>query len=183
VRVVVTGAPSLDPDAAPGLERGPVKVVVADHCLPSIDDLIVAFRSARRQRRPVAVHCVTRVALVLALAAWHDVGSVTGDRIEHGAVIPLEFVADIRELGLSVVTQPSFVSERGDDYRRDVDAADQDDLGRCRRLLDGEYPSAAAPTRRMAPPIRGRRCGPRSPARRRRARCSDRPSDLTPAER
>jgi predicted amidohydrolase YtcJ len=140
VRVVVTGGPGLAPDAAPGLDRGPVKVVVADHCLPGVDDLILAFRSARRQRRPVAVHCVTRVALVLALAAWHDVGSVAGDRIEHGAVIPLELFDDIRGLGLTVVTQPAFVTERGDDYRRDVDAADQDDLWRCRSLLDGGIP-------------------------------------------
>jgi predicted amidohydrolase YtcJ len=140
VRVVVTGGPALDADAAPGLERGPVKLVVADHRLPPLDDLVAAFRAARRRRRPVAVHCVTRVALVLALAAWHDVGSVPGDRIEHGAVIPLELLADIRSLGLTVVTQPAFVSERGDDYRRDVDAADQDDLWRCRSLLHGGIP-------------------------------------------
>ena len=117
-----------------------MKVVVADHCLPAIDDLVRAFRSARRQRRPVAVHCVTRVALVLALAAWHEVGSVAGDRIEHGAVVPLEFMADIHHLGLTAVTQPGFVRERGDDYRRDVEAADQDDLWRCRSLLDGDIP-------------------------------------------
>jgi predicted amidohydrolase YtcJ len=140
VRVVVTGGPTLDPFAAPRLERGPVKLVVADHRLPALDELIGAFQEARRQRRPVAVHCVTRVALVLALAAWHDVGSVPGDRIEHGAVIPLELIADMRELGLTVVTQPSFVSERGDDYRREVDAVDQDDLWRCRSLLDGGLP-------------------------------------------
>jgi predicted amidohydrolase YtcJ len=120
------------------LERGPVKLVIADHRLPAPDGIIAAMRAARRQGRPVAVHCVTRVALVLALAAWHDVGSVAGDRIEHGAVIPLELFADIRRLGLTVVTQPAFVSERGDDYRRDVDAADQDDLWRCRSLLDGD---------------------------------------------
>jgi predicted amidohydrolase YtcJ len=136
VRVMVSGGPALAADAGSGLERGPVKLMVADHRLPAIDDLVSAFRAARRQHRPVAVHCVTRVALVLALAAWHDVGSVAGDRIEHGAVIPLELLDDIHRFGLTVVTQPSFVGERGDDYRRDVDAADQDDLWRCRSLLD-----------------------------------------------
>ena len=78
---------------------------------------------------------MTRAELVLALAAWDVVGARPGDRIEHGAVIPVELFADLRERGLVVVTQPSFVAARGDQYRRDVDAADRPHLWRCGSLL------------------------------------------------
>ena len=37
----------LDGTAAPELERGPVKVIVADHHLPSLDELVDSYASAR----------------------------------------------------------------------------------------------------------------------------------------
>jgi predicted amidohydrolase YtcJ len=135
VHVTITGAPDLARPAGPSLRRGPVKLVVADHGLPSFDSLRAGFTAARRAGRAVAVHAVTREALVLALAVWHDVGSVHGDRVEHGAVIPVELIADLAELGLAVVTQPSLVARRGDDYRRDVEADDRPHLWRCGSLL------------------------------------------------
>ena len=132
--VAVTGAaPLADLDA--GLPRGPVKVVLDDARLPALDDLVADFRRARRADRSIAVHCVTRAELVLALAAWDVVGARPGDRVEHGAVIPAELLADLRERGLVVVTQPSFVTARGDQYRRDVDAVDRPHLWRCGSLL------------------------------------------------
>jgi len=136
VRVTVTGAASLPESARPGLSRGPVKVVIDDHDLPPLEWIADQFRAARRARRAVAVHCVSRVALVLALAAWDEVGAVEGDRIEHGAVIPLELIGDIRDLGLIVVTQPNFVAERGDEYLADVEPDDRPDLWRCGTLID-----------------------------------------------
>jgi predicted amidohydrolase YtcJ len=142
-RVVVTGAPALATEVAPELERGPVKLVIADHALPALDALVAGYRAARRRRRAVAVHCVTREALVLALAAWDEVGAHLGDRIEHGAVIPLDLIPRIVDLGLTVVTQPAFVADRGDDYRRDVDPADQPDLWRCASLQRAAVPVAA----------------------------------------
>jgi len=135
VGVVLTGAPALPVAAGAGLERGPVKLLPADHALPALADLVAGMAAARHQGRAVAVHCVTRAGLVLALAAWEEVGTVAGDRIEHGAVIPLDLVGRIRELDLTVVTQPGFVAERGDDYLADVDREDQPDLWRCGSLL------------------------------------------------
>jgi predicted amidohydrolase YtcJ len=117
------------------LARGPVKVVIADHALPTIDDLVSWFEAAHSNGRAVAVHCVTRVALVLALAAWDIVGAVDGDRVEHAAIVPLELVDEIARLGLIVVTQPNFIAERGDTYREEVDAMDQPHLYRCGTLL------------------------------------------------
>ena len=133
--IMVMGGVDLDTEHEAGLARGPVKLVLADHGLPNLDELIAAFRSCRQTRRPIAIHSVTRLSLVLALAAWEEVGTQPGDRIEHGAVIPLELIAKIAELQLTVVTQPGFLADRGDDYLNDVDDHDKPHLWRCGSLL------------------------------------------------
>lgn len=140
-RVVVTGGPALAEQVPPeGLGRGPVKVVVTDHDLPSVDDLAAALARAHAAGRPAAVHCVTRVALVLALAAWEAAGAMAGDRIEHASVLPVELVPAVAALGLTVVTQPGFVRARGDAYLAEVDADDVPHLYRC-----GSLPAAGIP--------------------------------------
>jgi predicted amidohydrolase YtcJ len=143
VGVVVTGSAALAPVADARVTRGPVKIVVADHDLPPLESVVGAMRDARRQRRAVAVHCVTREALLLTLAAWDEAGVRPGDRVEHGAVIPLEVVPRLLELGVTIVTQPSFVRERGDAYLTDVEPADVADLWRCGTLLAAGVPVAA----------------------------------------
>jgi predicted amidohydrolase YtcJ len=133
--VAVTGAPHLEVDRLPSsLHIGPAKLLLADHDLPSLDDVIECMRSARRAERAIAVHCVTRVSLVLTLAAFEVVGSTSGDRIEHGAVIPRDLDDTIRSMGLTVVTQPNFVTERGDEYLA-IGDDDRHDLWRCASLL------------------------------------------------
>ena len=135
-RVMVTGGPNLAEAPVPEhLQAGPVKVLVADDALPSPDDLADALRAAHGAGRAVAVHCVTRIGLVLALAAWNAAGAVEGDRIEHGSVIPIELLAPIAELGLQVVTQPAFLWARGDQYLAEVEADDQPHLYRCGSLM------------------------------------------------
>jgi predicted amidohydrolase YtcJ len=136
VGVIVTGSATLPAGASPELPRGPVKIVIDDHALPPFDWVTAEFGRARATGRSIAVHSVTRESLVLALAAWHDVGVAEGDRIEHGAVIPIELLADIAELGLTVVTQPSFVHARGDQYLSDVEPADVPHLWRCGSLIE-----------------------------------------------
>ena len=132
--VTVTGAAALA-DVDVGLPRGPVKVVLDEARLPGLDDVVDAYRRARTAGRTVAVHCVTRAELVLALAAWDVVGTRPGDRVEHGAVVPVEMIPRLRELGLVVVTQPGLVAARGDQYLADVDADDVGHLWRCGSLL------------------------------------------------
>jgi predicted amidohydrolase YtcJ len=139
--VMTTGGPELAAaDPPPPLRRGPVKIVIPDHELPALDELRAWFETARRPGRPVAVHCVTRAALLLALAVWREVGSVPGDRVEHAAVTPAELVADLAQLSLTVVTQPAFVAARGDAYLREVEPSDRPDLYRCASLLEGGVP-------------------------------------------
>ena len=143
-RVIVTGAPTVDPaDLPPQVTAGPAKVLLHDHDLPTPDAIAEQVRLARAHGRAVAVHCVTRASLVLTLAALTEVGSVAGDRIEHGAVVPPELYDDLLRLGLTVVTQPNFVAERGDDYLTDVEPEDLPHLWPCRSLLVAGIPVAA----------------------------------------
>jgi predicted amidohydrolase YtcJ len=136
-RVLLTGAPELDVGSGPdNVQWGPAKVVLADHALPSLDDVVEQFAQARGRDRAVAVHSVTVASLVLALAAWDEVGVRAGDRVEHGAVVPVDLIPRIAALGLTVVTQPNFVVEREAQYRTEVDPADMDSLYRCRTLID-----------------------------------------------
>ncbi len=123
--------------AAPDVPRarlGPVKVLLDDDDLPPFDTLAATVRAAHEEGRPVAVHCVTDVQLVFALAALDAAGAVPGDRIEHGAVIPHDLLPDLADLRVTVVTQPNFVAERGDDYRRDVPPEDHEALYRLASL-------------------------------------------------
>jgi predicted amidohydrolase YtcJ len=114
---------------------GPVKFLLDDDRLPTLDDLTARISAAHHAGRPVAVHCVTRVQAVVTLAALRSAGSHPGDRVEHGAVIGPSMFGELRSLGLTVVTQPGFVRTRGDRYLQDVDRADQPDLWRLRSLV------------------------------------------------
>lgn len=144
-RLVVTGGPALSTDDPPSpLVPGPVKLRLADHDLPSLDELAGWVTAAHTAGRPVAVHCVTRAALVLTLAALDDAGSLAGDRIEHGAVVPPELHPQLLRHRLTVVTQPNFVAERGDRYLADVDPDDLAHLYPCRALLDDGIPVAGS---------------------------------------
>lgn len=136
-RVLVTGGPELtEAPARPGLEQGPVKLVIDDATYPSLDVLVAQIARAHAAERSVAIHCVTRTSLVLALAAWDLTGSHRGDRVEHGAVVPPELLDGLRRHRLTVITQPGFVAERGDEYLLDVDGDDLPYLYPCRSLLD-----------------------------------------------
>ncbi|WP_448628222.1 amidohydrolase family protein [Geodermatophilus sp. URMC 64] len=132
-RLTVLGAP-LDRPLPPHLAAGPQKIVLADSGLPGLDELADRIRAAHAAGRAVAVHCVTREALVLLLAALDTAGRHPGDRVEHAALVPAELIGRLR--GLTVVTQPGFLADRGDDYLRDVPPDEHDDLYRCRSLVD-----------------------------------------------
>jgi predicted amidohydrolase YtcJ len=123
---------------------GPQKLILADSGLPDLDSLADRIRAAHTADRSVAVHCVTREALLLLLAALAETGVRPGDRIEHAAMIPGETIPTLRDLGLTVVTQPGFLSWRGDDYLRDIPPADHQALYRGRSLLQGSVGCAIA---------------------------------------
>lgn len=135
--VLLMGSEHLAPESGPPDSRvvgAHLKVMVHDDDLPDPDELADRFRAAHGSRRPVAVHCVTRAELVVALSAFKRSGVRNGDRIEHAGIVPDECVDVIRALALSVVTQPNFISERGDEYGFEVDAEDLDLLYRLASL-------------------------------------------------
>ncbi|GAC1644002.1 MAG: amidohydrolase family protein [Mycobacterium sp.] len=84
---------------------------------------------------PVAVHCVTAAQLVVTISALREAGTHSQDRIEHAAVVPDDSVASLKDLGVTVVTQPNFVAERGDQYLTDIPAAEHHELWRLASLL------------------------------------------------
>ena len=139
--VTITGSPDLPLWVSPELPRGPAKLVIDDDDLPSFDSIVARFRQVHGDGRPVAVHCVTRSSLAFLIAVWAEAGALPGDRLEHGAVVPPELFVDLASLGITVVTQPSFVSDRGDRYLVDVDVIDRPHLWRCRSLLDAGIPT------------------------------------------
>lgn len=141
-RVHLLGAPLGVGDISQRLTVGPYKIVLADSDLPDLDQLALTILRSHNMNRPIAAHCVSREALLILLSVLNDVGSIPGDRIEHGALIPAESIDDIYRLGLTVVTQPGFIADRGDDYLRHVDQVDIVDLYRCRSLLEAEVPFA-----------------------------------------
>ncbi|MFD0364665.1 amidohydrolase family protein [Nocardia sp. GCM10030253] len=122
----------------PVVERftlGPTKILLDDTSLPTLDDLADTMRAAHAADRPVAVHCVTRVQLILTLAALDCAGTRPGDRIEHGAIVPDSVTDQLRAAALTVVTQPHFPVERATQYAREVPEADRVDLWRLGSLL------------------------------------------------
>jgi predicted amidohydrolase YtcJ len=147
-RLLLTGPPGLDlgpPTEVPArLGLGPVKIVLDDDQPLGLDELAETMRAARRQARRVAVHCVTRLQLALALAGFDAAGGTRpGDRIEHAAVLSPDLLDAVAGAGLTVVTQPHFLAERGDAYLADVDPADLPWLYRCAGPLAAGVPLAA----------------------------------------
>lgn len=117
-----------------GIQTGPAKVLLDDNALPTFDELLTTVIDVHDEGRAVAVHCVTAVQTVLTLAVLSNAGSLPGDRIEHGALISPELIPDLERLGITVVTNPGFVFERGDTYLADVDPKELDNLYRCASL-------------------------------------------------
>ena len=121
----------------------PGKRILHDDRL-DVDELIGWVGDHHDNDVPVALHCVTHAQLVVALAALRSAGGHPRDRIEHAAVVPDDMVADLAEVGVTVVTQPNFVAERGEHYLRDVPADEHPQLWRVASLLRAGIPLAAS---------------------------------------
>lgn len=145
--ILVMGDASLDPqavDAVDGVARGPHKFHLHDAALPELEAVCAGIQASHSNSRPVAFHCVTRAELVFTLVALREAGSITGDRIEHAAITPPDLLSQIAGLGLTVVTQPNFIAERGDAYLREVEDTDHPWLYRLRGFLDAGVPLAGS---------------------------------------
>ena len=138
-----------------GLPIGAHKIMLDEPALPNLTGLAQRIRAAHEEGRAVAFHAVTRIEVHFALAALEQAGPRPGDRLEHASVATPEAMETIRRLGVTVVTQPNFVSERGDDYLRDVEARDQPHLYRVRSSAEEALVRfLPAPTASRSKPLR-----------------------------
>lgn len=145
-RVLVMGGEELAEMAISSDERlqvGPVKLYLRETDLPPWEQWVARIAAAHRRGRAVAIHCVTRVELTYALAALLEAGVMAGDRIEHASVTDDFALADLAELGITVVSQPHFIAERGVQYLRDVELDDQPYLYRAAAFLQAGVAFAA----------------------------------------
>lgn len=150
-------------DATPDLDADDVvKLVVAHrrgelrprvHCLApgkrilhdtdlDLDELTAWIAARHADDVAVAVHCVTAAQLVITLSALRTAGTHPEDRIEHAAVVPDDVLPQLADCGVTVVTQPNFVLERGDQYLEDLPAAEHHELWRVASLLRAGVPVA-----------------------------------------
>ncbi|MCB1676467.1 MAG: amidohydrolase family protein, partial [Halioglobus sp.] len=139
-RVLLMGDEQLPEPEHSLLTRGPLKILLDDYRLPPFEQLCQRIARGHRQGRAVAIHCVTSTELVFALSALLESGTIPGDRIEHASVTPDAALALLRETAVTVVTQPGFVRERGDQYLAEVEPREQAWLYRCRSLVDHGIP-------------------------------------------
>lgn len=144
VRVTLMSGGPLEPSTDRSFTVGPVKILLDEFALPDFDDLVLRIVLARQWGRRVAFHCVTATELAFAMAALEAAGSLPGDRIEHGSIVPETAIPVLRRLQLTVVTQPGLVLERGERYLRDVDPDEHGDLYRCASLKRAGIPVAGS---------------------------------------
>ncbi len=127
----------LDVGDVPGITVGPVKIILDDDAL-DLGQLERTARQCHSRDRGVAVHCVTDTQLVITIAALQSAEAHPLDRVEHAAVVPDDTLDDLAGLGVTVVTQPNFVAERGDAYLSEVPSSTRHQLWRLRSLLRHE---------------------------------------------
>lgn len=140
-RMVLMGRTDLPVGA--GYRRGAVKLLIDERDPPVLQTLATTIGVARGQGRPVAAHCVTDAELALFLAALDLAGGArAGDRIEHGGMIPADFIPLIADKRLTVVTNPGFIYARGDRYFAMISGECQCDLYRAASLAAAAVPIA-----------------------------------------
>lgn len=131
---VLAGSLALAADEPGTWRRGPAKLHLHEAALPDFETTLAFIEAAHAQRRGVAVHCVSEVELVFALALFESAGSRFGDRIEHVSVASKDLVARMADLGLWACVQPHFIAQRGDHYLAEVDPHHHPDLYRLATL-------------------------------------------------
>jgi predicted amidohydrolase YtcJ len=101
----------------------------------NLDELTAWIAARHAEDAPVAVHCVTAAQLVVTLSALREAGTHPQDRVEHAAIVPDDAIAELKDLEVTLVTQPNFVAERGDQYLTDVPVDQHHELWRVASLL------------------------------------------------
>ena len=127
------------------VRRGPVKLML-NSAAADPAELRAELHDARRAGRAVAVHTTGEDELALALDGFCSAPRgllPSPNRLEHASVVPQALMEDVRDLGLTVVGQPTLVHERGDVYRSEYAAGQHGWLHRARSWTACRVPYAA----------------------------------------
>ncbi len=127
-----------------GLRVGGLKIMLDEDDLPDLEKLAARLARAHRKGRVVAFHCISHIELLFALNALQLAEVRSGVRIEHGGVIHSEVIPQLLECGATVVTQPGFIAQRGERFRRQAAPQDLDALYPYASLLAAGVPVAAS---------------------------------------
>lgn len=133
------------------LRRGPVKIMVeelGDDLTPDEAELARLVDGVHAAGRQVAIHAVGERAVVataeaIAAALRRKPRAGHRHRIEHCGLLSPGLAPRLAELGVVVVVQPSFLSERGDRYLKLVPEEQRPALYAFRTLLQAGVALAA----------------------------------------
>lgn len=105
------------------------------------DDLIAGIVDGHRAGWQLAVHAIGDEAIDVALDAFRQCAAFGGTggrrhRIEHGGLIRPDQIPLLAELDITIVSQPSFLYDSGDDFARQMGARRTPWLYRGRSLVD-----------------------------------------------
>ncbi|MFN8559101.1 MAG: amidohydrolase family protein [Dehalococcoidia bacterium] len=144
-------APRLLPPATAADGGGAlVKVMVretGDRPHPDAEALAALIRARSRTGQRLAVHAVERRTVTAVVEAYERAGvgrAGLRHRIEHAGICPPDLARRSAALGLVVVSNPVFLWERGDVYRRTVAERDLPHLYAVGDLVDAGVTVAAA---------------------------------------
>jgi len=140
--VTLTGTIELGDAIEQGWLLGPFKLHLHEAALPPFAESADMIRMAHARGRPVAIHCVSEVEIVYALALLEEARTMPGDRIEHASIAGPAHIMQMACNGLAVCVQPHFVAERGDRYLLDVEPRLHGDLYRLQSLRQAGIPLA-----------------------------------------
>lgn len=113
---------ALEPAPSGNVRLGPVKIMLAETRLDTLDALRVGVRDILRARRSVAFHAVTEAEVAVALDLLTDTqlprDHAAPNRLEHASVVPTDLLDDLAAAHVTVIGQPSSIVCRGDTYLR-----------------------------------------------------------------
>ena len=150
------------PESAAGgrLRRGPVKIMLhelGESIEPNEAELARRVARVHEAGRQVAVHAAGERAVAAAASAIE--AAVRSQprpdhrhRIEHCGLLPDGLATKLAQLGVVVVSQPSFIAERGDRYLQLVPEERQGELYAFRTLRDAGVALAAGSDAPVTPP-------------------------------
>ena len=145
------------------LVRGPVKVML--HELESTEPdagevaaMAQAVQAVHAAGRQLAIHAIGEQAVLRAVEALEAALQKSPrdghrHRIEHCSVLPDGMAARIAELGITVVSQPAFIHERGERYLKLLSDTQIEQLYAFRTLSETAVPLAAGSDAPVTQPL------------------------------